>query len=177
MAYNKDGLRWIGGKGNKFDEGKMFIYTSSVDGLDTILASGYFDTIAADLEGEYLGIVKGTDGQMLVNLTSSGTVVSYEGAVQSLSGAGAANLTAKTILHTSTSTDNVTLANGLYVGQIKVYILLVDGGTSTFTPATRLGYAVVTCADAGDTVTVQWTGATGWAIVGLGGVTNIPVVS
>lgn len=176
MPYNRNGLRFIGGKGQKFDEGKMFIYTSSVDTLATILAASYFDTIAADLEGEYLGIVKGTDGQMLVNLTSSGTVVSFETSTQALSGPGAADVITKTTHLTTTGADAITLADGSFVGQTKVIILIVDGGTPVITPANALGFTTITMADAGDGVTLQWT-IGGWALRGQGGLTTGPLTA
>lgn len=176
MAYNRAGLKFTGGRGQAFDEGKMFIYTSSVDTLGTILTASYFDSISNDLDSEYLGIVKGTDGQMLVNMTSNGTVVSHETSTQALSGAGAADVVTRTTHHTSTGADAVTLADGLYVGQIKVYILIVDGGTSVVTPANALGWTTLTCADAGDSATLQWTTG-GWALIGQGGLTTGPLTA
>ena len=93
--------------------------------------------------------------------------------IQSLTGAGAANITQKYTEHTSTSTDAVTLADGA-PGQIKVITLIVDGGDMTLTPATAMGYTTIVFADAGDSVTLMFT-TLGWAIIGQGGLTTGPL--
>lgn len=95
----------------------------------------------------------------------SGTIIT---AVQSLSGAGAVNVTQFTTALTSTGVaDALTLANGT-VGQIKVIIHAVDGGSSLLTPTTPLGYSTITFTNAGDTVTLQYV-TQGWAVIGSKG--------
>lgn len=99
------------------------------------------------------------------NATFVGAII---GGVQSLSGAGAVNVTQ---LHTSfTSTgagQALTLANGT-VGQIKTITHVVDGGSGVLTPTTALGYTTVTFTNAGDSVTLRYT-SQGWAIAGIFG--------
>ena len=72
--------------------------------------------------------------------------------------------TALTLFETAGS-NATTLADGTVIGQIKVIINDVDGGTSVCTPADRLGFAALNFANDGDTATLMWTGTTGWAIL------------
>ena len=72
--------------------------------------------------------------------------------------------TALTLFETAGS-NATTLADGTVIGQIKVIINDVDGGTSVLTPADTLGYADINFADDGDSATVMWTGTTGWAVL------------
>ncbi|MBT5188128.1 MAG: hypothetical protein HOM01_15070, partial [Kordiimonadaceae bacterium] len=122
MAFAKTGWKCIGGQGKPYNEGKLFSYISSDDTLGTILASGYFDSVSNNLDAEYMVLCKGTDGMILARFTVSGTTVSWDGDAQSLSGPGAANVTDKTTLVTTTGADAVTLADGVYVGQKKIII-------------------------------------------------------
>jgi len=90
--------------------------------------------------------------------------------VQSLSGAGAVNLTdMMTSLTTTGASQALTLANGT-VGQIKIITHTVDGGSAVLTPTTKIGFSTVTFTNVGDTVMMIYTAA-GWAIIGSRGVT------
>jgi hypothetical protein len=90
--------------------------------------------------------------------------------VQSLSGAGAVNLTdMMTSLTTTGASQALTLADGV-VGQIKMVTHTVDGGSAILTPTTKIGFSTVTFTAVGDTVTMVYTAA-GWAITGGRGVT------
>jgi hypothetical protein len=90
--------------------------------------------------------------------------------VQSLSGAGAVNLTdMMTSLTTTGASQALTLANGI-VGQIKIITHTVDGGSAVLTPTTKIGFSTVTFTAVGDTVMMVYTAA-GWAIIGDRGVT------
>ncbi len=95
------------------------------------------------------------------------------GTVQSLSGAGAVNLTDLTTAYTSTGTGNaITLADGT-VGQIKTIVYVAEaasGDTGVLTPSSRLGYATITFNAVGDSVMLQYFSG-GWAIIGSRGVT------
>ena len=95
------------------------------------------------------------------------------GTVQSLSGAGAVNITQLTTAFTSTATgDALTLANGV-VGELKtiVYVAETAGAdTGILTPTTRVGYATITFTNVGDSVTLQYF-TQGWAVIGVRGAT------
>jgi hypothetical protein len=89
---------------------------------------------------------------------------------QNLSGAGAVNITAMlTSLTTTGSAQALTLADGS-VGQVKIIVHTVDGGSAVLTPTTKIGFSTVTFTAVGDSVALIYT-ATGWAIFGTRGAT------
>ena len=93
------------------------------------------------------------------------------GAVQSLSGPGAVNVTQLTTAVSGTATGNaLTLADGT-VGQSKTIAYVAEaaaGNTAILTPTTRVGYSTITFNNVGDTVTLQFF-TQGWAIIGGNG--------
>jgi hypothetical protein len=101
------------------------------------------------------------------------TTNELRGTVQSLSGAGAVNITDFSTAFTSTATGNaLTLANG-NVGEFKtvVYVAEAAGGdTGVLTPTTRVGYSTITFTNVGDSVTLQYF-TQGWAVIGVRGAT------
>ena len=72
--------------------------------------------------------------------------------------------TALTLFETAGS-NATTLADGTVIGQIKIVVNDVDGGTSVLTVTDALGFAALNFANDGDTATLMWTGTTGWAIL------------
>ena len=72
--------------------------------------------------------------------------------------------TALTLLETAGS-NATTLADGTVIGQIKMVVNDVDGGTSVCTVTDALGYTYLNFANDGDTATLLWTGTTGWALL------------
>jgi len=178
MAFLKSGLKAMGGEGFPDDEGKMFCYTSPTDTLQAMQASGYFNSISNTLDSVYLILCRGTNGELLMtfNRDSTGLILTHDNGIESFTGAGALNVTDPTTDVTSTGADALTLANGVAVGQRKTVNLIVDGGTATLIPATRLGYASIAFADAGDSATLEWrTG--GWIVIATGGLAGGPVVA
>lgn len=105
--------------------------------------------------------INSTSGAVTVN-SSFGTDVIL--GTQSLSGAGAVDITnAFTSLTTSGVSQALTLANGA-VGELKYIVHAVDGGSAVLTPTTKIGFSTITFAAAGDSVTLIYTSA-GWAIL------------
>lgn len=105
--------------------------------------------------------INSTTGAVTVN-SSFGTDVVL--GTQSLSGAGAVDITnAFTSLTTSGVSQALTLANGV-VGELKYIVHAVDGGSAVLTPTTKIGFSTVTFAAVGDSVTLIYTSA-GWAIL------------
>lgn len=99
--------------------------------------------------------------------TLSGALI---GGVQSLSGAGAVNLTTPvTALTTTGAAQALTLANGT-AGQIKIITHVVDGGSAVLTPTTKIGFSTITFTAVGESAMLVYTAA-GWAIVALNGAT------
>lgn len=79
---------------------------------------------------------------------------------------------------TGNDAEALTLANGV-PGQMLTISLVADGGgDGTLTPASSSGWATIVFADAGDTITLRYLGATsGWIIVGGTGVAAPPVIT
>ena len=72
--------------------------------------------------------------------------------------------TAVTLLESSGSV-TTTLADGSVIGQIKIIVHDVDGGTSILNVTDALGFADLDFVDDGDTAMLMWTGTTGWALL------------
>jgi len=72
--------------------------------------------------------------------------------------------TALTLFETAGS-NATTLADGTVIGQIKIVVNDVDGGTSVLTVTDALGFAALNFANDGDSATLLWTGTTGWALL------------
>jgi hypothetical protein len=87
---------------------------------------------------------------------------------QSLSGAGAVDVTnAFTALTTTGSAQALTLADGS-VGEVKIISHVVDGGSAVLTPTTKIGFSTITFTNVADTAMLIYTPA-GWDIVALSG--------
>jgi hypothetical protein len=111
--------------------------------------------------------INSTTGAVTVNSSFATDVVL---STQSLSGAGAVDITnAFTSLTTTGAAQALTLANGS-VGEVKVIVHAVDGGSAVLTPTTKIGFSTVTFTAVGDSVMLIYTSA-GWAIIGSRGVT------
>lgn len=91
--------------------------------------------------------------------------------VQTLSGAGAVNLTNFATAFSSTAAGNaLTLADGT-VGQMKViaYVTQTAGAdTGILTPTSRVGYSTITFNNVGDTIMLMFF-TQGWAVIGGAG--------
>jgi hypothetical protein len=108
-----------------------------------------------------------TTGAVTVNSSFGKDVVL---STQSLSGAGAVDITnAFTSLTTTGAAQALTLADGS-VGEVKVIVHAVDGGSAVLTPTTKIGFSTITFAAVGDSAMLIYTSA-GWAIIGSKGVT------
>lgn len=114
------------------------------------------------------GFIGDFTGNVTGNVTGDLTGITI-GTVQSLSGAGAVNITtATTKLTTTGSAQALTLANGA-TGQFKTIIHAVDGGSAVLTPTTKTGFTTITFTNAGDSATLQYMATQGWMIVALNG--------
>ena len=83
------------------------------------------------------------------------------GSVQQISGPGAIDVTSYITEITTTGTnDAYTLADGV-AGQIKIIVMVVDGGDAIITPTTLATGTTITMADVNDNITLLY-GANGW---------------
>lgn len=92
--------------------------------------------------------------------TFSGAII---GSVQSLSGAGAVDVTSGTTTITTTGANALTMADGV-VGQFKHIVMIVDGGDGTLTPTNLANYTTITFNDVGDSCVLQFLGTKWWII-------------
>ena len=104
-----------------------------------------------------------TTGAITTNATYGATIT---GGVQSLSGAGAVDLTnLVTELTTAAGAAAVTLADGTTSGQIKIITMVVDGGgTATVTPVTFASGTTLAFDAVADTATLVWNSSIGWIL-------------
>ena len=109
--------------------------------------------------------VNSTTGAVTTN-ASFGTDVILS--TQSLSGAGAVDITnAYTNLTTTGAAQALTLANGT-LGEVKIITHAVDGGSAVLTPTTKIGFTTITFTGVGESAMLVYTSA-GWALVALNG--------
>ena len=92
---------------------------------------------------------------------------------QTVSSTAAVSVTTALTLLTTTDTTASTLADGTSVGQIKIIIHDVDGGSTVCTPVTTSGFSTITFTDVGDAIVLIWTATRGW--VAIGGVSGSAV--
>lgn len=82
---------------------------------------------------------------------------------QTLTGAGAVNLTSLVTLVVTEGADALTLADGT-AGQIKLVVMKTDGGAGTLTPSNLSNGTTITFDDIGDSALLVFDG-TNWAFV------------
>ena len=140
---------------------------------------GYFDDITPDLDAEYFIAVKASDGVSILALTrdSTGLILSTDTNIQAITGAGAVDvITAVTQFTSDGAAQALTIADG-YIGQRKIVVHVVDGGSGVLTPANGLGYTDITFTTAGEAAELMFL-AGGWAVIGFGGLTaTLPVIA
>ena len=93
------------------------------------------------------------------------------GGVQSLSGAGAVDLTNLVTELTTTGANALTLADGTTSGQIKIVNMIVDGGDGTLTPTTFANGTNITFDAVAESATLVWNSTIGWIATSVQGAT------
>ena len=121
-------------------------------------------------ENGFESITKSATGAISVNASYGATIT---GGVQSLSGAGAVDLTnLVTELTTAAGAAAVTLADGTTSGQIKIITMVVDGGgTATVTPTTFASGTTLAFDAVAESATLVWNSTIGWVLSADRGVT------
>ena len=120
-------------------------------------------------ENGFQDITKNTStGAITTNATYGATIT---GGVQSLSGAGAVDLTNLVTELTTTGADALTLADGTTSGQIKIINMIVDGGDGTLTPTTFANGTTITFDAVGESATLVWNSTVGWVATSTVGAT------
>jgi hypothetical protein len=134
---------------------------------ETVYAAGIQTFLATPTSANLAAAVTDETGTGPLVFATGPTFNNINGSVQSLSGAGAVNLTTYSTAFTSTAAGNaLTLANGAQ-GQIKniVYVAEAAGGdTGVLTPTNLGAGTTITFNAVGDSCQLQFIGTDWWAI-------------
>ena len=155
---NEDGTRMF-----YFDDTQNYI---AVDRPISVSTSHYVSTTkiqqGAGAAGDITIEPGATSGEVIIQgpLTAAGA---FTGSRQTISGPGAINLTTLYTEITTTGADTFTLANGA-IGQMKIIVMVVDGGNATITPTTFANGTSITMDAVNDSVTMIY-GANGWQVI------------
>ena len=109
-----------------------------------------------------------TTGAVTVSATYGASIT---GGVQSLSGAGAVDLTNLVTELTTTGANALTLADGTTSGQVKIVNMIVDGGDGTLTPVTFANGTTITFDAVAESATLVWNSTIGWVATSVQGAT------
>jgi predicted RecA/RadA family phage recombinase len=125
----------------------------------------------AGTNGVIAGTVEDVDTTLgvLVNMTGQ-YIPAGRGAVQALTGAGAALPDVELTTLAVSGAIAITLADGHYAGQRKYFRCISASNTATLTPATPSGFATIAFDAAGEYACLMWTGAA-WIILHSAGAT------
>lgn len=85
-------------------------------------------------------------------------------AEESVTGDGVASVSTFHTAWTTSGSDDITLADGEFSGQLKEITMVADGGDGVLTPDNLSGGTTITFGDVGDTVLLGWNGST-WIIL------------
>lgn len=149
------------------------------DPLNGTAGSGAYTKTVTDWDfvvGTVVAAKGATEEMGVILLDEPAAIFIPSGAQQSLSGAGAVDVTSFSTMVTTTAANALTLANGTRVGQLKEIMLTVDGGDGTLTPATASGYTTIVFSNIGDMVLLRWTKA-GWIILKRGNVATAAITT
>ena len=94
--------------------------------------------------------------------------IGFSDTPQALTAAGAVSITTTVTTVASSGAIALTLPDGIQ-GQIKVIVMITDGGTATLTPATMNDGTTLAFADVGDSAILMWIGASGWQVISMAG--------
>ena len=134
--------------------------------LDALTVSASTDSLVV-YDASATGTLKLTVANLLNKIP---TWLGFSQTAQTLSGAGAVDVTSAITWVVTTGANALTLANGTE-GQVKFIIMKTDGGNGTLTPSSSpANYSTIQFNDVGDSVQLLYTNAA-WHIVGYHGVT------
>ena len=120
-------------------------------------------------ENGFESITKNADTGAVTSNAAYGKAI--RGGVQSLSGAGAVDLTNLVTELTTTGANALTLADGTTSGQIKIINMIVDGGDGTLTPTTFANGTTIAFDAVAESVTLVWNSTIGWVATSVNGAT------
>ena len=127
----------------------------------------------------FSGPVRSENGfEQITKNTSTGAITTdavynatIRGGVQTLTGAGAVDLTNLVTELTTTGADALTLADGTTSGQVKIVNMIVDGGNGTLTPTTFANGTNITFDAVAESATLVWNSTIDWVATSVQGAT------
>ena len=127
----------------------------------------------------FSGPVRSENGfEQITKNTSTGAITTdavynatIRGGVQTLTGAGAVDLTNLVTELTTTGADALTLADGTTSGQGKIVNMIVDGGNGTLTPTPFANGTTITFDAVAESATLVWNSTIGWVATSVQGAT------
>ena len=127
----------------------------------------------------FSGPVRSENGfEQITKNTSTGAITTdavynatIRGGVQTLTGAGAVDLTNLVTELTTPGADALTLADGTTSGQVKIVNMIVDGGNGTLTPTTFANGTTITFDAVAESATLVWNSTIGWVATSVQGAT------
>ena len=120
-------------------------------------------------ENGFEDITKNADTGAVTSNAAYGKAI--RGGVQSLSGAGAVDLTNLVTELTTTGANALTLADGTTSGQVKIVNMIVDGGDGTLTPVTFANGTTIIFDAVAESATLVWNSTIGWVATSVQGAT------
>lgn len=138
-------------------------FTDSVANFDVPITTNNADiTVGAVLRVDNINENTLSNGVIINTKVIFNDLVFYTGTKQTLTGAGAVNITNRVTLVATTGANALTLAAGVE-GLEKVITMITDGGDGTLTVTNPIGYTTITFNDIGDTVVLEYIN-TKWVI-------------
>lgn len=184
MAFDAEKFASESSKKARVRGKQYFNYDSGTDLLSVVLASGHFDSVWEKLTAgdvinvlHPLGLATIEVAAITAEVVTTNLISGGEKGTQAITNSGAIDIVTRRTNVTTAASGAMTLADGDYVGQKKDITFVVDGAVdAVITPTTLLGASTITMADAGDSVSLEWS-ALGWIILGQGGLGTGPVVA
>ena len=94
--------------------------------------------------------------------------IGFSDTPQALVAAGVVNVTTTLTTVATSGAIALTMPDGIQ-GQIKVIVMITDGGTATLTPTTMNDGTTLAFADVGDSAILMWIGTSGWQVISMAG--------
>lgn len=178
MAFNRENLSIVANNAKSGVVPTLWLFWN--ESTDTVTSAGYFTDKRLNV-GDQIDVLSANYTASVryrvsaVSASGSATVVSASpttfsvGGVQTLTGAGAVNVTDAVTILVTTGANALTLADGV-LGQRKIIKMKTDGGNGTLTPTSFADGSTMTFGDVGDSVELVFADAK-WQIISNNGVT------
>jgi hypothetical protein len=177
MAFNRENLSIVVNNVKAGVVPSQWLYWNEAS--DTVTTANFFadgalrvgdqiDVLVANFTSITRYRVSAVSADKKATVLASATSVYNVGGVQTLTGAGAVNVTDEITILVTTGANALTLANGV-TGQRKIIKMKTDGGDGTLTPTALADGTTLTFGEVGDVVELVFADSK-WQIVANEGV-------